>query len=137
MRRLVLVWLGYFAVIVGIALLAGQIAHGQSFDWKPVIVPAVGVSFDTVSTHRCGGEKNPLFQIDGDWRRPDFQKMWRANLIGMAGIVAANGVMHWGRKHDPRSRTLKAAQKVVQGYSYGIGLWRGYAGARNVYRCGW
>lgn len=119
-----------------VMLLIPSLSNAQSrFHLTPVVVYGASASVDTVSTHWCGGERNPTFQIDGDWRRPNYPKMWAYNALGLSATSALQWAAHRVRQRAPETKTAKALTWLANGYAYSIAAPRALAGVRNLYRC--
>ena len=134
------------SIVVTFVLCAGPAVAQEApqFDWKPIVAAAAGASFDTISTHRFTSNGSGCVEGTEVFTRPpftpaqpDFRRMWTYNAIGIAGVATVNGLAHVVRKRHPNAGAAKALSWLAKGYAYGLGSWRGFAGARNVRECGW
>lgn len=127
-------------VAIALLLLCATPAAAQDvkpFSWTPTVIQAAGMSADTLSTHTCGGEKNPTFWTNGDWRRPNYNKMWVYNTVGVVVLTGARYVTHAARKNDPKSRTARWADRGLGALQVAGGGYRAGVAVRNLRRCVW
>jgi len=112
-----------------------------AFDWTPTIWQGAGVSADALTTwagahgvRKCG-EANARYHTDGDWRRPDYGKMWRDNAIAVGTHTVTRWVIHRVREQRPNSKSLRWMDRGLGALQIGSGVWRGGQAASNLWQC--